>query len=137
MATRSTITLATPKGYDSIYCHYDGYPSHVGKILKQYYNTEDKVKELIALGSLSSLDKHLAPEEGVKHTWDKPASDVTVAYHRDRGEDTLPNVKYYDTLYQVYWNGEEYNYVFEDGEWKLLVEENYRGVLKPFNTNED
>lgn len=137
MATRSTITLSTPEGYDSIYCHWDGYPSHVGKMLKKYYDTEDKVKELIALGSISSLDKKIAPDEGDKHSFCHPAKNVTVAYHRDRGEGAFPSIAHYETLYQVHMEGEEYNYVFEDGEWKLLEEENRCGILKPLNTTED
>jgi hypothetical protein len=118
MSTRSTITLSTPDGYQSIYCHNDGYLSHNGAILKEFYDTEDKVKELIKLGSLSSLNKNLAPEEDQEHSFHKPASQVTVAYHRDRGEDL--NIALYDTLEEVYDDREEYNYVFVDGQWWLL-----------------
>lgn len=132
MATRSTITLSTPEGYDTIYCHWDGYTSHVGK--KEHYNTLEDVKELIALGSLSSLDKRLEPEDGVDHSFDKPANNTTVAYHRDRGEGTAPSIMHYSQLFQLYANKEDYNYVFENGEWLLLIKENRLPALMSYAT---
>lgn len=121
MATRSTITLSTEDGYKSIYCHWDGAPSNNGKILLEHYDTEEKVKALIALGSLSSLDKKIAPNEGDKHSFCKPAKNVTVAYHRDRGEGNKPIIAHYEALYSVYEEGEEYNYMFEEGEWYVVT----------------
>jgi len=126
MSTRSTITLSTPEGYQSIYCHNDGYLSHNGAILKEFYDTEDKVKELIKLGSLSSLEKNLAPEEDQEHNFHNRVDDVTVAYHRDRGEDLA--IALYDTLEEVYADKEDYNYVFVDGQWWLLKEGLYTDV---------
>jgi hypothetical protein len=39
MSTRSFICIEDDEqGYRGIYCHYDGYPEHVGKILVEYYN---------------------------------------------------------------------------------------------------
>jgi hypothetical protein len=121
MSTNSTITLSVSDGYDSIYCHWDGNPKHVGKMLFDHYNTEKKVKELIALGSISSLCKHIKPEEGVRHTFYDPADDVTIAYHRDRGEGSSPSIAMCHTLDQVYDTGEEYNYMFENDEWHLVT----------------
>ena len=133
-STRSTITLSTPEGYETIYCHWDGHPSSNGKILLDHYDTEDKVKELIALGSLSTLNKKIAPEEGDKHSFCHPAKNVTVAYYRDRGEGTYPSIMHYDQLIQLQANREDFNYVFEDGEWWLLDSEGGTFCLKPFNT---
>lgn len=121
MSTNSTITLSVSDGYDSIYCHWDGHPKHVGKMLFDHYDTEKKVKELIALGSISSLSEHIKPEEGVSHTFDKPVDGVTVAYHRDRGEGSSPSIAMFSTLDQVYDTGEEYNYMFENDEWYLVT----------------
>lgn len=56
MATRSIIAyLENNEIYHAIYCHWDGYLSNNGRILKHYYNTEDKVRELIQQGDLKSL----------------------------------------------------------------------------------
>jgi hypothetical protein len=73
MSTRSRIAIENQDGsVKSIYCHFDGYLSGVGRLLKEYYTTQAKVEALIELGDISSLEM-------------TPAS--TDAYHRDRGED--------------------------------------------------
>ena len=118
MSTRSTITLKTKEGYRSIYCHYDGFPDHNGKILLNHYDTQEKVEELIALGSLSSLNKHLNPAEGDKHSHCHPAKGVTVAYARDRGEELV--IHSYKTLNELAEDFQDYNYIFNDGQWELV-----------------
>lgn len=118
MSIRSTITLSTKDGYKSIYCHYDGYLAGVGTMLTKHYNTQEKVEELIALGSLSSLNKRIAPSADEKHTWEKPVNDVTVAYHRDRGESLV--ISEYETLQELSRDPEDYNYLFENDNWYLL-----------------
>lgn len=103
-------------GYDGIYCHWDGYTSFVGRILCQFYNTDEKVDELISYGDLSSLGSKISPEEGENHSFDNPVKDVCVFYHRDRGykwEDCKP----LHSMDAYFPNGVEYIYKFEDGEW--------------------
>jgi len=118
MATRSTITLSTKDSYKSIYCHFDGYTSRNGTILTKHYNTQDKVEKLIALGSLSSLGERIAPSANEKHTWKIPTQGVTVAYHRDRGDELVINK--YQTLQDLSHDLEDYNYLFENDNWYLL-----------------
>lgn len=85
MSTRSWIGREKKNGrVDVIYCHWDGYPSHNGKILHKHYQDPVKVKQLIQLGALSSLREKVVPPEGVEHTYEKPLADVTIAYKRDR-----------------------------------------------------
>ena len=84
MSTRSTIGKIGEdgKGY-AIYCHNDGYPAHVGRVLLEHYQSAEKVDQLIKLGSISSL----GPEIGEKVVWDAQVFDTQCrAYHRDRGE---------------------------------------------------
>lgn len=69
----------------SIYCHWDGYPEYNGKMLMEYYNNNARAEELIDLGDISSLRKKTSTTE--HHTFDEPQEDVTIAYHRDRGEE--------------------------------------------------
>lgn len=115
MATRSTIWVANENGvYDGIYCHWDGYLEHNGEILKEHYTSEEKVRELIALGSISILAERIFPDDGEVHTFDNAANGVCVAYHRDRGEDL--NI-YHETKETIKTKFEEYNYLFEDGVW--------------------
>ena len=56
MATRSIIGILHDNNtIESIYCHYDGSPRHTGYFLLTYYNTKQKVLDLIKNGDLSSL----------------------------------------------------------------------------------
>jgi hypothetical protein len=116
MATRSRIGILNEDGtVSSVYCHWDGYPSHHGKILSEHYTDPEKVKKLINLGSLSILDKDVYTTE--PHTFEKPKEGVTVAYHRDRGEDYDPP-RINGTLDEYFEDdNEEYGYLFVDGEW--------------------
>ena len=83
MGTRSRIGIQMEDDtIRSIYCHWDGYPSHNGKLLLEHYNTDEKIHELIKLGSLSSLHESIEKPKG--HSYDNPIEGYTVAYHRDR-----------------------------------------------------
>jgi len=115
MGTRSAIVKKTKDGYTGIYCHWDGYPSNNGVLLRDHYQTEDKVSELIALGDLSSLRENANPK-GDSHTYDTPEKGVTIAYHRDRGEDFHQVVG--ATIEEVVSKIDHaYAYVFENGAW--------------------
>jgi len=118
MGTRSGIVLKDGDKYIGIYCHWDGYPDGVGKGLSEHYTDIEKIKALIALGGISSLEKEIAPPEGVAHSFDKRHPGVVAAYHRDRGQElqiftgtSLDQTKsYFSDM------GCEYLYVF-DGIW--------------------
>lgn len=87
MGTRSRIAIQNQDGtLNSIYCHWDGYPSHNGAILEKSYREEAKVRELISLGSLSVLASKISAEGNTRHSFDSPQGDVCVFYGRDRGE---------------------------------------------------
>ena len=110
MATRSRIRMVLPSGKTrSVYCHWDGNPENQMPILKNYYNTTEKVEELLALGALSSLGKKVKPEPGRTHTFDNPQKDVTVAYHRDRDEE-LQTGHNDPEEFDYIWNGEKWSY---------------------------
>lgn len=85
MGTRSNIGILNKDGSkEFVYCHWDGYPSNNGKLLLRFYNSEDAARGLIALGGMSSLRGSIIAEG--PHSYDKPDPNVTVYYHRDRGE---------------------------------------------------
>jgi hypothetical protein len=95
MATRSFIGKLNHDGsITGVYCHWDGYPEGVGETLAKHYTNVQKVDQLIDLGDISSLGPRVAPNEGEIHSFDFPAKDVTVAYHRDRGEAHNPPKTY-------------------------------------------
>lgn len=117
MGTRSTIGFVNSNGgVTGIYCHWDGYPEHNGRILRDHYNTPAKIRKLMKLGDLSSL----GAEIGTKHDFMETGnSHQCTAYGRDRGEK--------GTEAQLYANeaefieddrGQCYTYLFKDGRWE-------------------
>lgn len=108
MATRSRLRMVLPSGEaKAIYCHYDGYPSNQLPILEKYYNTPEKVRELMELGAISYLAPKIKPDEGQSHSFNNPAPDVVVAYHRDRGE----------PLQTGHDDPEKFDYLFDGTKW--------------------
>ena len=122
MGTRSTIAIQNTDGsVTGIYCHWDGYLSHNGQILRDHYSTELLVRALIDLGDISSLQ----PLIGEKHPFDTyhlSESEIdprwagwVSAYGRDRGETGIEarsahNWQQFCTEY-----GQEYDYLFTPG----------------------
>lgn len=95
MATRSFIGKLNHDGsITGVYCHWDGHPEGVGETLAKHYTNVQKVDQLLDLGDISSLGARVAPGEDEPHSFDHPAPDVTVAYHRDRGEARNPPKTY-------------------------------------------
>ena len=116
MGTRSTIALEFADGtVGQVYCHWDGYLEHNGKILVDHYSDPFKLRDLINLGYLSSL----AADIGTKHDFDARIKGECTFYGRDRGEDDT-DARYF-TSYQDYldnYQAEEYNYILRrDGKW--------------------
>lgn len=87
MATRSYIGVKNQYNgtVDYIYCHFDGYPSHNGRILTENYTTLEKVKELLALGDLSVLGPEIGEQQDFNNRKTQN-SNWCLAYGRDRGE---------------------------------------------------
>ena len=115
MSTRSRIAIENESGIvNSIYCHFDGYISGVGKTLFNHYDKE-KLQKLIELGDISSLGESIID---------------TVAYCGDRGED-LHLTSYFDVegLFELgFESGAEYVYCLNrDGIW-LVCEDTSSNV---------
>jgi hypothetical protein len=120
MSTRSNIGISTIKEginyVNYVYCHFDGYTINgVGQMLFEHYKDEEKVKKLISLGDISFLEKNIEPSSS-NHSFNTPEKDVTVFYHRDRGDMECGPYKIYDFKYYPD-NMIEYSYLFENGEW--------------------
>ena len=57
MSTRSFICVAGEEsGVRGIYCHYDGYPEHVGKILVEHHNSIGAAEKLIGGPQIRNFD---------------------------------------------------------------------------------
>jgi len=114
----------------SVYCHWDGYPSHNGVILLENYQEPEKIKMLISLGDLSSLEKKLIPEGNAVHSFEDPADGVCVFYGRDRKENgtscrVSANMKEFIEIAD--WC--DYCYIFEAGVWFVIAM--HQGDKKP------
>jgi hypothetical protein len=119
MGTRSRIGVMHGTNCKSVYCHWDGYLDHNGRMLLEHYDST-KANFLVALGDLSSLRPDVFVAEGVEHSFEKPAEDICVFYGRDRGE-TGTEWKT-DTTFEAFLEradgcGAEYYYIMRDGEW--------------------
>lgn len=114
MSTRSNIGVRNTDGtVEYIYCHFDGYPEHNGKILTENYTNINRVNELLKLGDLSVLGKFI----GEKQDFDNRVRDYCLAYGRDRGETgvsssttTLENLLSNTTI--------DYVYIFDGDYWE-------------------
>jgi hypothetical protein len=114
MSTRSFISKFNDDGSISgIYCHHDGYPEGVGKMLKENYSNPDKVSALLGLGDISCLGPGIHEE--------------TIAYARDMNQDFEPNATYasLNDMLQNVWDdfGAEYAYVFNGTGWSCHEQE--------------
>lgn len=119
MGTHSRIGVMHGDVCKSIYCHYDGYLNHNGRMLTAYYDS-GKANHLVALGDISSLRPNIVIPEGVEHSFEKPASGITVFYGRDRGEENVDfatDHTFDRFLSRVDSCGAEYYYIMQDGEW--------------------
>ena len=132
MATRSTIAVQHADGTVSqVYCHWDGYLSHNGKLLFEHYSSLEKAEALVALGDISSLKSTI----GEKHPFDNPnkfGSDeykahealyghMTKYYARDRGDENSAPAKYWNfEMYHLSGDRQEYDYIFRNGAWHVM-----------------
>lgn len=133
MATRSRIGIENTDGtVTSIYCHNNGSPEWNGKMLAESYQDPEKVKALIALGDISSLDESIECPEG--HSFDNRVAGHTVAYHRDRGEEFRQRTnKSVESFMKS--DLEMYGYLFtQQGEW-ICIDGHSREVLRYHTVN--
>ncbi len=120
MSTPCNIAVKTGTGYKTIYCHWDGYPSHMYPMLRDWYGTPERAEALVNFGDASSINHLLVPPKDSDHSFAKPDRDTCVFYHRDRGEgwdDVSPWVYTREQLFNL----QRYVYIFEDGQWKAYV----------------
>ena len=129
MGTRSRIGIRNADdSVDSIYVHWDGYPEHNGRILVENYQDEAKIRELMALGNLSSLGAEIGEQHpfdthdfpGGYDAYNKAYGHMCLAYGRDRGEDDVDathsrNVEGFLSIQC----GAEYYYIWHYGRWMV------------------
>lgn len=117
MGTSATIAMSIDwpiKGYQGIYCHWDGYPSDMYPLLRDWYFTGARVEALVEFGDASSIDRLLVPSEDSGHCFDNPETGVCLFYHRDRGDEH--RTRYYYNKDAVL-KSNEFVYIFEGCKW--------------------
>jgi len=103
----------------SVYHHWDGYPSWLGRILRTHYNLRYKVEELIDGGDMSVCwtDDCFRTSDGKI----AKKAECGPQYYSERGEDCPPRLDNNIVEYLDKDKGEEYAYVYtRDGEWKCF-----------------
>lgn len=122
MATRSRIAIEDEDGkVRSIYAHWDGYPTHNGRILFEHYQDRAKVQKLIDLGNLSVLAPEVDIPEGVAHSFEIPHENITTFYDRDRGEINQEAKDHLGRKSFLRSDVEEYGYLYtKEGVWLMV-----------------
>jgi len=110
MGTRSRIGIQlSDESILSVYHHWDGYPTWLGKVLNTHYSSKEKVEELIDGGDMSTCWSD--------SIWgDKlPEGEYAPEYYSARGENCPPRLD--NNLGEYLKESEEYSYIFRDGAW--------------------
>lgn len=118
MSTHCGIAVKTEEGYKTIFCHHDGYPRYMLKMLTENYNSEELANKLVNLGDASYIDPLLEPTSDY-HKFNMPEPNVSMFYHRDRGEDwddVAPKTFTRDELCSLFY----FVYAWENGKWNQL-----------------
>ena len=90
-------------------------------LLQENYLDREKVEKLISLGNISSLAPEVDIPEGSIHSYDTPEPNVTVAYHRDRGEDLKQPMVHQNREEFIRSDVEEYGYLFtKEDDWLFV-----------------
>jgi hypothetical protein len=116
MGTRSRVGIMQGDVCKSVYCHYDGYLDHTGRVLQDHWD-QDMVLELMELGDNSGIQE--TPEE--------------MNFYKDRGETGVGSIQattFEEFLEQVEGCCGEYYYVMRDGVWYAGCVYETQGLIK-------
>lgn len=124
MSTRARIGLELKDGSIlSVYHHWDGYTSWLGRILTTHYNTRSLAEELIDGGDMSSCwTDERWDESGVKGVYGPQ-------YYSQRGEDCPPRLD--KDMDEFFANNEEYSYIFRNGNWYAYDMHQFEDMVAP------
>ena len=102
MATRSHIGYNDPETNQLVmqYCHFDGHPKVIGKILLEHYKTIDKIKALVTGPAIRSISSKTGKIQ--------------------RYTDQEPHWSRYETVIEALI-GVDYAYVWEDQRWRCYT----------------
>jgi len=125
MATRSRIGVELSNASIlSVYHHWDGAPSWLGRILQTHYNSQEKVSELIDGGDMSVCwtDKVWGEDR-------KDGQKYGPEYYSARGEDCPPRLDRDQD--EFFSDGEEFSYIFRNGNWFAYDMHQFEDLVAP------
>ena len=124
MSTRSRIGLELSGGSIlSVYHHWDGYPSWLGRILQTHYNAKSLAEELIDGGDMSLCwTDERWDDSGVKGVYGPQ-------YYSQRGDDSPPRLD--KDMDEFFAAGEEYSYIFRNGNWYAYDMHQFDDMVAP------
>ena len=113
MSTRSAIGYQfSDDRFNMIYCHYDGYPEHVGKLLVQHWNSFEKCDDLVMGPQIRNFDN----------------DGTCVRFGDGNGEDQF---EVYESVDDVLRNGFDYCYVYDrETGWRCFTHDRLSGVVE-------
>lgn len=116
MSTHANIGLLNKDGsIKSIFVWYDGYPGFTGHILKNHYNSEDKIEKLLNLGGIAQLGN--TPEKIDFIDSDRGTTDFCIKLQHDADFPTVTyqdEEEFMDDAFDI-----DYSYLFKDGHWEV------------------
>ena len=131
MATRSRIGIQlSDDSILSVYHHWDGYPTWLGRILKTHYNTKEKVAELIDGGDMScawTKDRWTGKQIAQHVIENVQVEEYGPQYYSARGEGCPPRLD--NELSEYLKESEEYSYIFRSGKWVCYDMNEYNDKL--------
>jgi hypothetical protein len=116
MGTRSRVGIMQGDVCKSVYCHYDGYLDHTGRLLQEHYD-QAQIEQLMNLGDNSGIQESLAE----------------MNFYKDRGETDVGYQEahtFEEFLEQVEGCCGEYYYVMRDGVWYAGCVYETQGLIK-------
>jgi len=126
MGTRSRIGIElSDSSIMSVYCHWDGYPSFNGRVLRDHYTTVEKVRELIDGGNISALHTNAGWQN-------ETLPEVGPLYYTSRGESIEQNEPRLDKdMEEFFSDNEEYSYIFRNGNWFAYDMHQWEDMVAP------
>ena len=90
----------------SVYCHYDGYPSYAGKLLRHYYTDPEIVDIVMNFGNFRALEEHV--------------SDISfyITASSPMDERAMRHASMGDFLEYGSKSASEYLYLFDQNRWR-------------------
>ncbi len=133
MGTRSRIGIQlSDDSILSVYHHWDGYPTWLGKILNTHYNSKEKVVELIDGGDMSTCwtKDRWTGKQIAKHVIENvEVEEYGPQYYSTRGENCPPRLD--KDMEEFFSEGEEYSYIFRNDNWFAYDMHQFEDMVAP------